>query len=196
MEIASTLHQMAKTLPLLLLIALTGCATFERHYTRTEPGKLNGKLLVQWIEPDEFIFIPDKENPLTFTRSTGHKITPGRMYTDGGSIPRPLWILRSYSPWGYAPAFIVHDWLFKMKQCELADHDLYTHTEAANVMSEVMKTMMTNGTVPTDKPTLWSMHTAVNSGIAKELWDEGVCELPPTGLDGRQVIQEYLIEFK
>ncbi|WP_284449008.1 DUF1353 domain-containing protein [Pseudoxanthomonas mexicana] len=196
MTTSSICRRLTKFLVPLLLLALTGCATFEQHYTRTEPGKLKGKLLVQWIEPDEFIFTPDKENPLTFTRSNGKTITPGRMYTDGGSIPRPLWILRSYSPWGYAPAFIVHDWLFEMKHCELEEHQLYTHTEAANVMSEVMKTMMTNGAVPIDKPTLWSMHTAVSSGIAKELWDEGVCAPPPSGLDGRQVIQEYLIEFK
>src|SRR5262249_9096204 len=86
-------------------------------------GSLKGKLIVQWWERDKFVFLPDKDDPLTFKRSDGETITPGRMFTDGGSIPRPLWIFRQYSPWGYAPAFIVHDWLFHMKQCGLPGND-------------------------------------------------------------------------
>jgi hypothetical protein len=165
-------------------------------YESFQIGKLEGKLIVQWIEPDLFIFLPDNAKPLSFTRSTGEKITPGRMLTDGGSIPRPLWILRSYSPWGYAPAFIVHDWLFNMKHCELSGYDKYTYEDAASVLAEVMKTMMETKKVEVDKLTLVSMYAAVSSFIAKDLWDNGKCTPPPAGLRPKKPIMEYELNFE
>jgi hypothetical protein len=96
-----------------LIILASGCATIGHTYNKVTPGDLKGKLTVRWVEPDVFLFIPDHSDPLVFTRHNGERISPGRMLTDGGSIPRPLWILRSYSPWGYAPAFVVHDWLYE-----------------------------------------------------------------------------------
>ena len=170
-----------------------GCASF--HYQQTKPGTLAGKLLVQWIDHDKFIFIPDQARPLSFTRHNRKTITPGRMYTDGGSIPRPLWALRSYSPWGYAPAFIVHDWLFRMKQCKIPGHEEYTVEEAAWVMSEVMKTMMeqhANG----DRLAHYAMYEAVRSPIAVSLWENGKCEQPTPEESARAPKMEYVIEFK
>jgi hypothetical protein len=57
-------------------------------------------LLVEWIGPDRFILRPDPDptQRLTFTRANGDVITPREMYTDGGSIPRPLWVFRGLSP--------------------------------------------------------------------------------------------------
>lgn len=164
-------------------------------YERFRVGKLEGKLLVQWLEPDKFLFIPDKEEPLRFTRSDGSVIQPGLMVTDGGSIPRPIWILRNYSPWGYAPAFIVHDWLFVMKHCELPGYDRYSHRSAADVMAEVMKTMMETGRAAVDKPTLESMHTAVSSAIAGRLWENGPCARPDMKLSTTQPLAEYELNF-
>src|SRR5690349_10192173 len=107
---------MRNALVLLSLLALLpGCDQI--HYARTRPGTLEGKLEVEWIGPDEFIFHPDPRTPLKFTRSNGEVIQPGEMYTDGGSIPYAMRIFRSFSPWGYAPAFIVHDWLFDAHHC-------------------------------------------------------------------------------
>lgn len=163
-------------LPCLLLIPfIAGCASV--HYTRVETGELRGKLIVQWISPDEFIFLPDPADPLTFKRPNGDVIVPGKMYTDGGSIPRPLWALRSYSPWGYAPGFIVHDWLFDMHHCRLPGHEKYTNSDAAMVLSEIMKTMM----VETKEPNafvLYTIYEAVRSPIAQNLWDHGECKQP------------------
>ncbi|HEX3125941.1 MAG TPA: DUF1353 domain-containing protein, partial [Thermoanaerobaculia bacterium] len=180
--------------PLLVCLCLlsllgTGCAS--ARYQSTKPGKLQGKLIVQWIEPDEFLFIPDPESPLSFIRFNGDKITPGKMMTDGGSIPRPLWILRSYSPWGYAPAFIVHDWLFVMKHCQIPGNEKYNVHDAALVLAEVMKTIMVTGKVAVDRPTLWSIYSAVNSPIAGNLWDKGACIPPPPGLTHKKPILEY-----
>jgi len=166
------------------------------NYDSFQIGKLEGKLIVQWIEPDLFIFLPDEAKPLSFTRSNGDKITPGRMLTDGGTIPRALWILRSYSPWGYAPAFIVHDWLFNMKHCQIPGFEKYTYQDAADVLAEVMKTMMETKKVELDKPTVFSMHTAVSSFIAQGLWDNGKCTPPPAGLRPKKPIMEYELNFE
>src|SRR5215470_9390632 len=126
---------MGRVILVLALLASTGCASL--LYRRVAPGQLHGKLVDQWIDYDKFIFLPDKDKPLSFTRANGDQITPGMMYTDGGSIPRPLWVLRSYSPWGYAPAFIIHDWLFDSHHCGDSPFPKYTNDEAARVMAEV-----------------------------------------------------------
>lgn len=164
-------------------------------YEDFQVGSLKGKLIVQWWEPDKFVFLPDKDDPLTFKRSDGATITPGRMFTDGGSIPRPLWIFRQYSPWGYAPAFIVHDWLFHMKHCGLPGNDKYNYEIAATVMAEVMKTMMETKKVDVAKLTLLAMYEAVDSSIAKTYWDNGKCELPPTGLATKKPLYEFKLSF-
>jgi hypothetical protein len=158
-------------------------------------GTLKGKLIVQWWEPDKFIFLPDKDNPLTFVRSNGTAISPGRMFTDGGSIPRMLWVFRNYSPWGYAPAFIVHDWLFEMKHCGMPGNENYDHHIAATVMAEVVRTMMETKKVDVAKLTLLSMYEAVDSRIAQGYWDNGPCTPPPAGFAGRRPFYEYELSF-
>ena len=175
----------------LITLLLCGCATM--HYSETKPEELKGKLTVEWIEPDQFIFRPDNDNPLTFTRYNKDKIVPGLMYTDGGSIPRPFWALRSYSPWGYAPAFIVHDRLFHMKHCQLPGSENFTTEEAAWVMSEVMKTLMEKEGI--DKLALYTMFEAVRSPIAVNLWNEGKCEQPHVRLVNVKPKMQYVIEF-
>lgn len=183
-----------------LVFCLTGCAFM--HFEQTEVGSLSGKLKVQWLEPDKFLFLPDVNDPLTFKRYNGTMITPGAMYTDGGSIPRILWAIKSYSPWGYAPAFIVHDWLFEMKHCKLPGHENYDVAEAAQVMSEVIKTLMEKTPeIDENKLVMYSMHKAVTSRIAEQSWDDGACKqvvvMALTG-DGNlplKVLMEYTIEF-
>jgi hypothetical protein len=164
-------------------------------YDELRVGKLQGKVLVQWIEPNKFIFIPDSEQPLIFVRSTGEIIAPKRMLTDGGSIPRAFWILRNYSPWGYAPAFIIHDWLFVTKHCNIPGYEKYTYDEAATVMAEIMKTMMETGRVDVDKATVMSMYYAVRTPIASREWNEGRCIPPPSTLGVRRPILEYELTF-
>jgi hypothetical protein len=181
--------------------ALGGCAS--AHYARVEPGELRGRLVVQWVDQDQFVFVPDAEKPLTFTRHDGDVITPALMYTDGGSIPRPLWALRSYSPWGYAPAFIIHDWIFEMKRCQVTGHEKYDLEEAAWVLAEVMKTMMEKqGPEAVNALALYSIFESVRSPVAARIWEEGEChrvsergEGPATGIPGMEPRIEYAIEF-
>jgi hypothetical protein len=189
------LTRLARLLGVLCASFLVSACATAGDYESIPVGKLEGKLIVQWLEPDKFLFLPDEKKPLRFTRKDGTTVQPGRMLTDGGSIPRPIWILRNYSPWGYAPAFIVHDWLFEMKHCTIPGYEKYTYRDAASVMAEVMKTMMENKRVEVDKATLMSMHLAVSSPIAAKFWNEGTCVPPPSGLGAKSPIAEYELNF-
>jgi Protein of unknown function (DUF1353) len=182
-----------------LLIGLPGCGTI--HYAQVKEGKLTGKLLVEWIDADLFIFTPDKDRPLIFTRHNKETIQPGLMLTDGGSIPRPLWALRSYSPWGYAPAFIVHDWIFAVKQCGYQTKKNYNFEESAVILSEVVKTLMVDPKHGfEDKLSMYAIYESVRSPIAREIWENGKCN-PPPGTAGRPPLApgkpriSYVIEF-
>lgn len=159
------------------------------EYDTLATGTLKGKLIVQWLEPDLFLFIPDATSPLSFTRASGKTITPGRMLTDGGSIPRGMWILRNYSPWGFAPAFIVHDWLFSMKYCRAPGFEQYTVEEAGRVMAEVMKTMIVQHRIDASALTVSAMYAAVVSPPARNLWETGRCNPPPAPFSGKPIRQ-------
>lgn len=152
---------------------------YSRHYDQTNTGELKGKLIVEWVDQDKFIFLPDPQTPLRFTRKNGDLIEPQRMFTDGGTIPAPLRAIKSYSPWGYAPAFIVHDWLFVMKHCKVPGFEKYDLEKAATIMSEVMKTVMENPKYGgPNKLVHYSMYEAVRSPTAAGYWDKGTCETP------------------
>jgi hypothetical protein len=149
------------------------------YYDRTDVGSLKGKLVVEWVDQDKFIFVPDAQDPLTFVRKNNETIRPQTMYTDGGSIPAPLRALKSYSPWGYAPAFIIHDWLFVMKHCKISGYESYDLDKAAAVMAEVMKTVMENPKYGgPNKLVHYSMYEGVRTKTAREYWENGKCDTP------------------
>lgn len=159
-------------------VGLGGCLEqlYAWHYDQTKTGDLKGTLRVTWIGADSFLYEPDPANPLTFKRADGTVITPAAMYTDGGSIPTALRALKGYSPWGYAPAFIIHDWLFVMKQCKLAGYEKYDLDGAATVMAEAMKTLMEKPQFGgPNKLVHYSMYEGVRSTTAKDYWDNGKC---------------------
>jgi hypothetical protein len=159
------------------ICGVSGCAA--RHYGDTQAGtRLSGSLRVEWRKPNRFLFVPDESDPLTFVRHDGSTIVPETMWTDGGSIPRPFWVLKNFSPWGYGPAFIVHDWLFHMHRCRLPGWEGFDVKIAAQVMSEVMKTLMeTPGFDYGDKQTVYSMYLAVQTPAAASAWN-GQCNPP------------------
>ena len=164
-------------LMIIILVGLngTGCAT--RHYKRTVAGELKGDLIVEWRKPNSFLYIPSLENPLRFKRlSNGDVIQPDRMWTDGGSIPRPFWVFKNYSPWGYGPAFIIHDWLFHMQDCELPGYEKFDIETAAMVMSEVMKTLMKDPDFDYgNKSSMYLMFKAVQTKPAQLAWEDKKC---------------------
>lgn len=91
---------------LLIVACLAGCTGTSCE--QIEPGKL----IVERYKQEQFLFRPDPADPLTLIRPDGSRLQPGQVSTDGGSIPRPIRAFKHYSPWGYAPAFIVHDWIY------------------------------------------------------------------------------------
>lgn len=174
-----------------------GCATIQ--YDKVKLGRIDGDLVVQWYKPDRFVFSPSKERPFMFIREDGTKIQPERFYTDGGSVPRPLWVLRSYSPWGYAPAFVVHDWIFYMKYCEYPGFESYSLERAAMVMAEVLKTMMESSEHYGGRNSMafQTMYAAVQSPIAEELWNHGECNpASDEAIAGRELLATYTIEAR
>src|ERR1019366_6291836 len=70
------------------------------------------------------VYIPSPASSFAFTTTrSGKVIQPGLMYTDGGSIPRIAQIFGGFSPWGFGPAYAVHDWIFFGRHCILDGED-------------------------------------------------------------------------
>jgi hypothetical protein len=63
--------------------------------------------------PTAYLYVPDPVSPLTFTTSTGFRITPGRLVFDGASSPRIMWWLPGWAPFDkWVKAAVIHDWLY------------------------------------------------------------------------------------
>jgi hypothetical protein len=177
-----------------LALPLAACVS---PYFEAKLGRISGSLGAVWVGEDKFVYVPGRRGQtLAFeTATTGRLIEPGLMYTDGGSIPRFARAFQGFSPWGYAPAYIIHDWIFYGHHCYLdrglSDQARYadairfadvngdeslphghprrhpvTFDESALILAEVIKTLIDYG--------------QVDSPLAAGLWDrEGAC------VDGR-----------
>ena len=159
--------------------SLGGCARLA--YDSTKTGTFTGRLQIRWIEPDRFIYLPDPHDALTFVTSDRRQIVPGLMYTDGGSIPRLLWSAPGLSPWGYGPAYIIHDWLFAAKHCANPAYTWVTFPESARALGEAIKTLMVRHLAPESPSLMYLIVEAVQSPVARDLWDNGPCLVPPPG---------------
>jgi hypothetical protein len=161
----------------LLLTFLAGCAS--PRYSETTAATYKGAIDVRWIKNDYFLFVPDSADPFVITRPNGKQIVPGRMYTDGGSIPRFLWGVTGLSPWGYAPAYIAHDWIFHAHQCKLQPPHGYTFEDSVAVMAESLKAVMEYDKDVRDYFLFDSIVSGVASQLAERIWNKGECKLPP-----------------
>ncbi|NMF88193.1 DUF1353 domain-containing protein [Aromatoleum petrolei] len=164
----------------ILILIASGCAS--KLYRGTEAGRFSGAIDVRWIRSDYFLFTPNEDDPFLFTRRDGSVIRPGPMYTDGGSIPRFLWGIEGYSPWGYAPAYIIHDWIFEAHHCGYASDSRYTFADSTAVMGESLKALMEESPEYRNYFVFDSVIAAVGSPIAKRLWEDGSCKPPPIDL--------------
>ncbi len=171
---------MKRILIICLMILCTGCAS--KLYNNTPNSTFSGDLDVRWVANDYFIFIPNPENPFRLVRSDGGIIQPGVMYTDGGSIPRFFWGVKGYSPWGYAPAYIVHDWLFEAQRCGYEPDNRYLFKDSVDVMAEGLKAVMEQNKKVRNYFVFDSIVMAVNSPISKRLWEKGSCNPPHFGI--------------
>jgi hypothetical protein len=138
-------------------------------YGATPQGTFHNadRLILRWERPDWFEFIPDPERPFAFTRASGETITPGRMITDGGSIPRWFWTREALSPWGQTPAFMVHDWEFDVHHAGGATKSFEA---VRDTIAEALKTGMETGLTPKSDATFRAIYAGVSSWIAKRIW--------------------------
>ena len=196
-------------LALILLAALPACGNLN-YDSLPKDGKFTGSLFVMWVRDNEsgsgdgkFVFVPNPARPLTFIRDTRTNpgatlpvIVPGMMYTDGGSIPRPVQFFRGFSPWGYAPAYMVHDWLFVARHCltdgtamgdefKVADT---TFRESAEVIGEAIKALIAAERVQRNDVAPAVISGAVAGPIAEARWRaRGACA-------GDRVTPEHMAE--
>lgn len=177
MRVATCRRALARTgVCLMLAIGLSGCAGL--LYERLGTGTFTGRLDVEWIAPNQFIYRPSAERPLKFVTSAGRVIQPRAMYTDGGSIPRLFWSSPELGPWDFAPGYIIHDWLFLQHRCKEGDWQSWDIDMAATVLAEGIKTLMT-GAQNGDPVIAWAIYEAVRTPMARRSWDSPACSLPP-----------------
>lgn len=166
----------------------------DRLYRRLGVGRLQGLPRLIWIDEEEFLFDPNPAEPFSYTTSATFSqdaaegwpsslnnvtITPERMITDGGTIPRIVSGFGRLDEWGYGPAFVIHDWIFFRRRRPINGEPDWTLEQSAWVMAEIMKTLMEvsyvdpiGRTRQADKAedTLYVIYRAVISSIAKGLW--------------------------
>lgn len=180
----------------ILMLLLSACGSV--NYNALPAGRFDGALFVMWVGEGsaqagdgKFVYVPMPNDPLTFTRSaqnaTLRVIRPQIMYTDGGSIPRVAQPFRGLSPWGYAPGYVVHDWLFLARNCvaagianpEEARVADMPFQESAEVLGEAIKTLIAENRVAPDDVAPNAISGAVAGPISRSLWGrEGGCPEP------------------
>jgi Protein of unknown function (DUF1353) len=170
-------------IPFITIPLLAGCA----GVSIPEPGegRLKGRVFVEWDRQDAFIYRKTK-NPVSFTPSfINEPIVPGDMYTDGGSVPRIFWNILGLSPWALGPAYIVHDWIFKVHRCDLdapAHVKAITFEQSASILAEVGRSLVDAGLVDDDR--LPEIVWAIKSRYARNIWESPGsgkdCAEPPT----------------
>lgn len=133
-----------------LLPILFGSCAASRFYAQVDgSGVITGHPNVEWKQPDKFVYVRNRNPEFAFKRPNGETIRPSSIETDGGSIPRFLWSQKSYSPWTYAPAYLVHDWLYEAHRrkvpagTDAQGHEVfYTKEQADWIMAEIIKSQM------------------------------------------------------
>lgn len=138
----------------------------------------------------QFVFVPNPKDPLKMSRIdqdgnvVGEPIQPEMMYTDGGSIPRIATVFKGFSPWGYAPAYMIHDWLFIAKHCvtdgmasgEQMKIEGMTFQTSATIIAEAIKALQISGQVAANDVAGSTISAAVAGPISRFLWErEGAC---------------------
>lgn len=182
---------MAVAMPL-----LANCSTVP-DVDPDNPGVVSGKLMVFWVAEDKFVYYPYFGDPLKFklpadlaAKYGTDTIRPGAIYTDGGSIPKGLRSLAGFSPWGYGPAYIVHDWLFEAHRCveagtvdrlderdreEAARVSKVDFDMSADILAAVVFALAKQEKVPRRGLAPNAIYTGVDSAIAERLWNSGPC---------------------
>jgi hypothetical protein len=174
-----TLSCLGLSLSLVLAVAVaraeenrTGPAAATAPQMDPNVDALRGMLLIQWHDEKRFVYVPDNDKPLVFKMNDGREIRPGRMYTDGGSIPRVFWGFKGFSPWGYAPAYVLHDWLYHQHRCRQdVPPQRYSFAESNQVLDDVIAILFKRGTVEPNAQARSLIKWAVDN-FAQSAWRE------------------------
>jgi uncharacterized protein DUF1353 len=143
---------------------------------------MKGTLLIKWDNESRFIYVPDPQDGLRFLTRDGREIRPARMYTDGGSIPRVFWSVKGFSPWGYGPAYVLHDWLFHAHRCgKDPAPNKYSMEQANEVLDDAIKVLIVTKKVSPNEPARRLIRWAVDH-FAETAWNEPCDEEPPSAL--------------
>jgi len=164
---------------LVLLLSLLAPSLGAAQDIKATAPSLSGNLLVQWNDERRFIYVGDDAQPLLFKGSDGRQIKPGRMYTDGGSIPRVFWAFPGFSPWGYAPAYVIHDWLFHQHRChnDSAPND-YAMAQANLVLDDLIEILFNKHLVDRNETARGLIKWAVDN-FANNAWNAPCDPVPP-----------------
>lgn len=125
------------------------------------------KLHLRWVKQGWFENVPDTSEPFGFRRANGVLITPTRMLTDGGTIPRFLWALKNFSPWDYGPAFLIHDWQFDAHHQGIIDNDF---DDVRDTMMEGLRTLMDAGLSEKSERVFKVLYAGITSPVAHDYW--------------------------
>jgi hypothetical protein len=133
---------------------------------------------LEWLRPNYFEFIPKKNNPFAFIRHNGEPITPRNFFTDGGSFPRLVRWNEDLDPFGWLPAYLLHDYEFDQHHCHETTKTL---DEVNATLMEAIRTLMEMGKIPNDHAVFWIIYAFVNSPVVQYFWDRKwpKCPLPP-----------------
>ena len=176
-------------------------------YETLKTGRFENVPLLAWMGPDQFRFLQpaDSRYRFRYVRHDGRVLEPAAMDTDGGSIPWAITGIDGFSPWGYAPAFLIHDWLYIAHKCGNAPDNQWTFEETALLMAECMKTLilLDRPSIPGKLPknylpridggsrTVYTMYRAVTSSFARKIFND-----PTTATCYADPDLGYLLEFR
>ncbi len=189
------MNRRTSAIALTLIAALVLSACSGVTYQMSRRGDFTGDLFVMWLDnhngnsgSGRFLFVPNPRNRLTFVQNTPNgprTIRPGMMYTDGGSVPRIAQVFKGFDPWGYAPAYMVHDWLFVARQClnDKVSRPEYealrplTFDDSAQIAADAIRTLIETHRVGSNDVSASLVTLAVTSPMSLSLWKkEGACE--------------------
>ena len=134
---------------------------------------------LRWSAPNLFEFIPKSVRPFAFVRPNGQRVAPANFFTDGGSIPRLVGLFNGrLTPWGYGPAYLIHDWEFDLHHCNRTPKSF---NAVRDTLMEALKTLMETGIVTKNVLDFDLIYAGVSSPIAKGLWNTmpPTCPIPP-----------------
>jgi hypothetical protein len=178
----------------LATLLLAACGTW--IHDDIPDGDLTGVVTIEWAKQDYFIYRPERGKELSFQpdfwKGTNKRITPTLMYTDGGSIPRFFWNIPGLSPWGFGPAYVIHDYIFAVHRCGWNDPVVaqITFEQSAEILAEVGKALIELGFIRDDA--LDAIVWGVRTQYARSLWDTPGdrvkdCSIPKSFARGQNV---------